>query len=100
MDQFLLEFGIDKTIVLLVIAGGFFATTYLKTWTWASDAWKTLIVGSIFSAAYIFVVFQEKEITAATWKTFLVSYVFSTSFYELALKWIILKVKQLFPANQ
>lgn len=93
MEQLFAFFGIDPIIILLVISGGFFATRYLKSWTWMSDAWKTLIVGSVFSAAYIWIVFHEKEMTAIIWKSFLISYVFATSFYELGLKWLVKKIE-------
>ena len=95
MDQFLTFFSIDPVIVLMVLCGGFFATKYLKGWTWANDAWKTLIVGSIFSAAYILVVFTEKEMTAGIWKSFLISYVATTSLYELFIKWLVEKIKNI-----
>lgn len=99
METLFNELGIDPMIIVLVIAGGFFATTYLKGWKWATDAWKTLIVGSIFSAAYVLVVFTEKEMTAQIWKSFLISYVFATSFYELCIKWLSDKIKNITNAN-
>ena len=99
-EQFLTELNIDLMIVVMVLAGGFFSTTYLKSWKWANDAWKTLIVGSVFSAAYVLVVFLEKEMTAQIWKSSLVSYVFATSFYELVIKWIKEKIEGFFPPKQ
>lgn len=86
------EFHINVVIVMLVIAGGFWAKTYLDKWThirigkWRPQvlmAWKTLIVGTIIIAAYILVIRYTDGISKEEWKSTFTSYVFATSFYEL-----------------
>jgi hypothetical protein len=101
--------GIDYLIVLMVLAGGFFATTYLDGWThirigtWKpkfSDAWKTLIVGSIFTAVYIVVLIKTSGFPKELWKQFFISYIFATSFYELLLKPITAFIKKKIGSNE
>ena len=87
--------NIDILIVLMVLAGGFWAKTYLDTWThirigsWRpafSNAWKTLIVGTILCAVYLAIRKSSGDlIDGEEIKRSFVSYVFATSFYELIL---------------
>lgn len=84
--------GIDPIIVILIIAGGFFATRYLGSLTKIqlgkmvisfNDAWKTLLVGTVFTILYIVVLHFSGELQRDMVKSFFYSYVFATSFYEL-----------------
>jgi hypothetical protein len=70
--------------LLLWIAAGYIQSKYFGWFTKISDAWKTLILGSIFSIIYALVnrPFTQK----ATWVEFFASYIFATSLYELLLK--------------
>lgn len=94
MEQIFALLHIDPIIALLVLAGGFFAKTYLTFgfFNRMSNAHKTLLVGSIFSAAYILVLWLKGSWTAELWTTFFFSYVATTSFYELLInpfiRWI------------
>lgn len=84
--------GIDPVIVILIIAGGFSAKRYLASLTKIqigkfvfnfNDAWKTLVVGTIFTTVYILVLKFTGELERNMFKSFFYSYVFATSFYEL-----------------
>jgi hypothetical protein len=74
----------------LIVAGGFFAKSYLKTWTnigkmHVLDSWKTLIVGTVFSVGYLVVVRLSEGLPKEIWTELFTSYIFATSFYELIL---------------
>jgi hypothetical protein len=99
--EFLRSFHIDPIVVVLIIAGGFFAKTYLGGLTHVrigvkqaniSVAWKTLIVGTWFSAMYIGILAAIGQFSKDIWLELFYSYVFATSFYELIInpftKWI------------
>ncbi len=91
MLEMLAQLHIDPVMFLLIIAGGFFAKTYLKSWGWTM-AWKTLTVGTVFMTAWIGVIWLKGEWTKELWTTAFISYVSSTSFYELLInpfvRWI------------
>ena len=83
---------LDPIVVILILAAGFWQKTYLKSWTklkigrWSvllSSAWKTLIIGTIFSILYTAVIFISGMDKDYQWPDLFYSYVFTTSFYEL-----------------
>ncbi len=93
-SQFLKLLHLNPIIIILVLGSGFWAKNYLKKWTAlrigkysvsVSTAWKTLIVGTIFTAIYILITSQGVDITKEMSIEFFVSYIFATSFYELIL---------------
>jgi len=76
---------VDWVVMMLFIVGGMFAKNYLTGWR-ISNAWKTLIVGSVFVSIYVLVQLAIGKFE----KDFLDKYVFTyfctTSLYELILK--------------
>jgi hypothetical protein len=88
------ELRIDPVIVMSIFAGGFWAKKYLDGWThirigkWRpkfTTAWKTLIVGSIFTALYIAIMIMTGNIDQELILKYFYSYVTATSFYEIIL---------------
>ena len=74
---------IDVVVVGMVIAGGYFSKAYLTAYK-ASDAIKTLIVGTVFTCLYLLLMFAAKHPINIV-KCF-ISYAAATSFYELIIK--------------
>lgn len=104
-SQFLKLLYLNPIIIVLVLGSGFWAKNYLKKWTGIrlgkyfvglSVAWKTLIVGTVFTAIYILIVSKGVGVSKEMWIESFVSYIFATSFYELILapvsEWIQGKV--------
>lgn len=98
---------LDIIIIVLVIAGGFWAKTYLDGWThirigkWQpafSNAWKTLIIGTVFAAIYVFILRITTGLPKDTYLRIFYSYVFATSFYELILGPFVVWVKSKLPS--
>lgn len=85
---------LNFAVFILVIAGGYAAKRYF-VWEHVhigsfrcaiTDAWKTLITGSVFCAVYAAILMYNKAFTVGTNEIFFFSYVSATSFYELLLK--------------
>lgn len=89
-NGFLLTLKINVMYVLLWVAAGYVQSQYFKWFTKFSDAWKTLVLGSVFSVVYA--ILLRDVTTKATWVEFFASYIFATSFYELLLKDSVSKV--------
>lgn len=83
LNLFLLALHINSMYVLLWVAAGYIQSTYCKPFR-LSDAWKTLILGSLFSVGYVLL--QRPIGQRSTWVEFFASYIFATSLYELLLK--------------
>jgi hypothetical protein len=98
VGSFLTALGINQMYVLLFVVAGFLQKTYLSGYTKLSPVWKTLLLGSLFSVVYAFLLREPGE--KKTWVEFAASYLFATSLYEIFLKdlanWIINKVKNFF----
>lgn len=79
--------NIDLIIVMLVIAAGFFQKRYLKSFT-LNSAFKTLIVGTIFTTIYMGLNcdFSSWECAKPCLMVAFISYCFATSFYEIIVK--------------
>jgi len=93
-SQFLKLLHLNPIIIILVLGSGFWAKNYLKKWSAIrigkfsvviSTAWKTLIVGTLFTVVYILIASRGISVTKEMWIEFFVSYIFATSFYELIL---------------
>lgn len=86
--------GIDWIVVLLYVCAGLIGKAYFPDYIRVpftkrnvTDAWRTLIVGTLIIAGYVFLEYKyPSEFTRATLKKLFVSYIFTTSFYELVLK--------------
>jgi hypothetical protein len=95
--NFLKEIHIDPIIAMIIVAGGFFSKTYLKDLTNIgrfkfTDAWKTLLVGSIFITVYIIILSLTNAFPQDMWLEVFYSYIFATSFYELILSPIMASI--------
>lgn len=82
-EQFINQ--INVVIMVLILLGGIFATRYLVDWKFNS-AWKTLIVGTIFTAIYIGIKAFEKDFKTEDIESYFITYCVTTSLYELILK--------------
>jgi hypothetical protein len=86
--------GIDWIVVLLYVCAGLIGKAYFPdrihipfTKFNITDAWRTLIVGTVIIAVYVWIEYKyPTEFTRATLKKLFISYIFTTSFYELVLK--------------
>jgi hypothetical protein len=86
--------GIDWAVVLLYVCSGLIGKAYFPdkihvpfTQKNITDAWRTLIVGTVLVAVYVFIEYKyPAEFTRETLKKLFVSYIFTTSFYEIVLK--------------
>lgn len=86
--------GIDWIVVLLYVCAGLIGKAYFPdrihipfTRFNITDAWRTLIVGTVIIAVYVWIEYKyPTEFTRATLKKLFISYIFTTSFYELVLK--------------
>src|SRR5690349_16407673 len=86
--------GIDWIVVLLYVCAGLIGKAYFPdrihipfTDKNITDAWRTLIMGTVLIAGYVILEYKyPTEFTRATLKKLFVSYIFTTSFYELVLK--------------
>lgn len=87
--SFLQALHINEKYVLLWISAGYIQSIYMKEWR-LPDAWKTLILGSIFSVVYAFLLRDAGQ--KDTWVEFCASYIFATSLYELFLKKLANKI--------
>lgn len=84
INLFLLAMKINATYVLLWVAAGYIQKTYFFWYTKINEAWKTMILGSLFSVIYAILL---RDIgNRGTWVEFAASYIFATSLYELFLK--------------
>jgi hypothetical protein len=92
---FLAKLGINPIYIMLWVCAGYFQKTYLQGLTGikipfsakrilVNEAWKTLILGSLFSFVYAALKRPLNEVH--TWVEFCASYVFTTSMYELFIK--------------
>jgi hypothetical protein len=84
VGSFLTALGINVMYVVLFIGAGYIQKTYLSGYTKLGPAWKTLILGSLFSVVYAFLLRDPGS--KKTWVEFAASYVFATSMYELWIK--------------
>lgn len=100
---------INIIIVVLVIMAGFFQAKYMCAITFfkgnakTDAALKTLLIGSIFSAVYVWLDYAVLK-TTADWKAeMFVSFTVATSFYDILIKpvmiWIGLQKKDDDPAK-
>lgn len=105
--------GIDYTVVLLYVCAGLIVKAYLSgtfhipfTKLDVTIAWRTLIIGTVLVAIYVFIEYKyPSEFDRATLKKLFISYVFTTSFYELVLKetivkWIVNVLNKLKPKDE
>lgn len=100
LKHILESLNIDWAVVLLYICAGLIAKVYLPenvripfTKLDITNAWRTLIIGSIIVAIYVFIEYKyPAEFNRETLKRLFVSYIFTTSFYELALKDTVVKL--------
>jgi hypothetical protein len=92
--EILKQFNLDPIIVVLIICGGFAAKTYIS-WEFIhigkfrmalKDAWKTLIVGSLFCGIYLAILWKTDAMPEDIYLRFFYSYIFTTSLYELMIK--------------
>lgn len=90
IGEFLAALKINPMYVLLWVAAGYIQKTYLSSVTKLNEAWKTLILGSVFSVVYA--ILLRPVAMKATWVEFFASYVFATSLYELFLKDLVNKI--------
>lgn len=90
IGEFLTAVKINPMYVLLWVAAGYIQKTYLAKVTKLNEAWKTLILGSVFSLVYA--ILLRPIVMKATWVEFFASYVFTTSLYELFLKDLVNKI--------
>lgn len=94
LKELIESLGINWAVVLLYICSGLIVKAYLPatinipfTKIEVTSAWKTLIVGSVVVAIYVFIEYRyPEEFDRHTLKQLFVSYIFTTSFYELILK--------------
>lgn len=106
--QTLKEIHLDPIIIILILAGGFWSKTYLKSWSkigfknWTlevSNAWKTLIIGTVFSGLYVGIMHWTNKATPEIWTELFYSYIFATSFYELIIGPFSAWIKSKFTTN-
>lgn len=80
---------LDWILFLLVLAGGYFQSAYLKgiKLSKSNDATvKTLLMGSIFCFIYLAILKMNGQLPKEVWAKYFFSYVAATSFYEIILK--------------
>lgn len=88
--QWFQELHLDPTIILIVIASGFFQNKYFAGFTVSKDkgydaALKTLALSAFVSIVYIILLGEQKD----TLSFYLISYFTATSFYELLIKPVV-----------
>lgn len=84
---------LDGIIILLVICGGFFAKKYLEPVN-IVPAWKTLIVGFVFSLVYILLLIISVKFNKEKLVDYFISFAVATSLYDLVIKPVL---KKFFP---
>lgn len=85
------KFHLDAVIIILVIAGGFFQKRYLFNIKLA-DAWKTFLVGFIFTSIYLLLLVASHQFKTEKLVDYFISFCVATSCYDLVLKPIIKKI--------
>lgn len=92
LNYFRAELHIDPFVLIIVIASGFFQSSYLKYWNptnYKDERYnaglRTLIVSLIFTVVYCIVLLSLKQFPKERWGTFILSYFTATSIYELVL---------------
>jgi hypothetical protein len=90
IGEFLTALKINPMYVLLWVAAGYIQQEYFTWYAKINEAWKTLILGSIFSVIYA--ILLRPVTMKATWVEFFASYIFATSLYELFLKELVNKI--------
>jgi hypothetical protein len=90
INEFLLALKINAMYVLLWVAAGYIQKTYFAWFIKIGEAWKTLILGSVFSVIYAILLRDVGQ--RNTWVEFCASYIFTTSMYELFLKDLVNKI--------
>jgi hypothetical protein len=98
VGSFLTALGINYMYVVLFVGAGYIQKTYLSGYKKLGPVWRTLLLGSLFSVVYAFLLRNPGE--KQTWVEFAASYVFATSMYELWIKdlvnWLLQKAVGIF----
>lgn len=90
LGEFFAALKINPMYILLWVAAGYIQKTYMQDVTKLSDAWKTLILGSLFSFGYALLLRPLGD--KGTWVEFFASYIFATSLYELFIRDLVNKL--------
>jgi hypothetical protein len=90
ISEFLAALKINPMYVLLWVAAGYIQKQYFGWYSKIGEAWKTLILGSVFSLIYA--ILLRPIMLKATWVEFFASYIFATSLYELFVKDLVNKI--------
>jgi hypothetical protein len=90
LGDFFAALKINPMYILLWVAAGYIQKQYLQNVSRISEAWKTLILGSLFSFGYALLLRPLGD--KGTWVEFFASYIFATSMYELFIKDLVNKV--------
>jgi hypothetical protein len=87
---FLSALKINPMYLVLWVGAGYIQKIYLTKVTKLNEAWKTLILGSLFCVGYALL--QRPLADKNTWVEFFASYIFATSLYELFLKDLVNRI--------
>lgn len=82
--------NINYQLLFIIIFGGIFLTKYSKSFTKIKDTYKVLIASVLVSVIFYFLDDCKECLT-----NYFFTYLFSTSFYELIVKYILDKIKQI-----
>jgi len=91
LNEFLVQY-VDNYLFAIIILSGVFIIKYTKSITSIQNVYKILIVATIVSGVSFFI----NECDFACLPKYLFTYTLATSFYEVVMKWLTVKIKERF----
>ena len=88
-----LETNLNVYLLCIIVLGGIFIVKYTKDYTRIKNVYKVLIASILFSVIFYF----TDECRGECIQQYFFTYLTATSFYELIVKWIIERLKIIFP---
>jgi hypothetical protein len=88
--------NLNTYLLFVIILGGIFVVKYTKEYTKLKDVYKVLIASVLFS--FIFYLMDDCKGECAP--KYLFTYLTATSFYELIVKWVLDKIKNVFTVEK